>query len=151
MKKGLSLIVLIITIAVMLILLSVVVMNFNYRNTVDDASEFQIKNDFNTFEEELEIFYSSCKMDFSLAGETFEKDLVAAGENYATYDTQNMNSMSSIKSMSNITKIKDIIPAIPNNYIDRVVILNGKVTYIQSKFDDVQKSWLDDINIPSIP
>jgi Tfp pilus assembly protein PilE len=151
MKKGISLIVLVITISVMLILLTIVVSELNSNNTIDKASEMQIKNDFNTFEDELEIFYSSCKMDFSLAGQNFDSDLVSAGENYATYGIDNMNNISNIASMSNITKIKDIIPSLNDKYINKLVVLNGKVTYIESQFDNEQKLWLDSINIPSIP
>lgn len=51
-KRGVSLIVLVITIIIMIILASAIVLNFNNNNPIENASELKIKSDFVAIKEE---------------------------------------------------------------------------------------------------
>jgi Tfp pilus assembly protein PilW len=61
MKRGISLIVLVITIVVSLILLSVVVLNFSDDNIISKATEVSFKSTSKSYEDALMIYISNKK------------------------------------------------------------------------------------------
>ena len=110
MKKGISLIVLIITIIVMLILAGAVIMSIKSSGIIEKASEAAFKSDLKTYNEEYMLWLIDEEKN-NLGG--FNKELINCSET-AKYNGQN---------------IQDIIKSMKREDYDKYEIINGKLIY----------------------
>ncbi len=101
MKKGISLITLVISIIVIIILAGAIILTISKNNPIASAKEAVFKGDVSTIQEQLNIYAT-------------DQFLKTSGE----FDSNTMNGKVS-DYVSNLTK-----------YDDKIKILNGKITYI---------------------
>lgn len=131
-KRGISLIVLIITIIVMIILASVIVMSFSNSNPVGRAKEARFKSDLSGFKDE---FLATCS-DKGMSDEDFVKEDI------------NIDS-------GNYTTIKEYIPDITEQYAKKLLIKNGNLLYIgddtidsfEANYNKDEEGWAKEIGI----
>ena len=129
-KKGISLIVLIITILVVLILTSVIVMSFDNNSPIGKANEAKFKFDLTTFRDELMATHTEKSIeDFGYAKEGIN---VGAG---------------------NIGKMRLYIPDITEEYANKLLITRGNLLYINDEtseyYDEEEKNWAKTVGIQS--
>jgi hypothetical protein len=105
MKKGISLIVLVITIVISLILLSVVIVNLSNDNMTDKSSEVVFKSNLKTYQDQLELYISNKNVEYKLRGEQ--------------YDPNNDVDF----------KIETVIPSIKAEDKNDYYVYNGKLVY----------------------
>ena len=84
-KKGISLVVLIIIIVLMIVLSAIIMANISKDDLVGGASEATVKNNFRTFEEELEYF---CSKKFVLTDGKIKKATLNADINSINFNTK---------------------------------------------------------------
>lgn len=107
-KRGISLIILIVTIVISLILLSIVIFNLNNDNVTTKATEVSFKANINTFKNELELYILNKRMELISKGERLDPS------------TLNINGQD----------LGNIIPSIKNTpYISMFEIANGNLVY----------------------
>ena len=123
-KKGISLIVLVITIIVMIILASAVIITLSNSNIITKAKEAVLKTDVKSFTQELSV---------SLADKKVE------------------NPSLDIKKITetNVEEIKKYIPNFDEKYAGKIFIQNGELVYDASKVTDREKIALESIGIKS--
>lgn len=147
MKKGISLIVLVITIVISLILLSVVVLNFSDDNLISKATEVSFKSTTKAYEDALMVYISNRKMELASNGTKYNSLSLFANSTMAWDDT-NRNITVGIKS-----GIKAIIPNIKDGDIAKAPdnigfsVINGQLVYVGATTE--QQGWLDSISIAS--
>ena len=106
MKKGISLIVLIITIVVIIILATAIVVNIAQTDMIGNASEAVVKQDFKTFQDELTLYKA-------------DKYLEAKGK----YDSSTLYADETTN-----PSIYDVIPSLKNSkYAGNVCVVNGNI------------------------
>lgn len=117
MKKGISLIVLIITVLVIIILATAVIVNLAQTNIVNNANEATVKQDFKTMQEELTLYiadkYVEEKTNFDIA-------------------TINATKESEVK--------KILKSSSKSKYIKYVIIQNGEIVILDT-MQDPEKTW----------
>ncbi|MEG0281803.1 MAG: hypothetical protein RR594_00435 [Clostridia bacterium] len=119
MKKGISLIILCITIIIMLILAGVVITTFSKTNTVSKAKEAVFKQDMANMQEVLAV-----KLATMLAeGNVAESSVTALDK----------------------TSVKKYIEDLPKKYEDRVSIVKGKLCFDGEIYDEIR--WSEDMQI----
>lgn len=126
-KKGISLIVLIITILVIIILTSVIIMSFDNSNPIGRANEAKFKSDLTGFRDEL----MATHVDKSITNSDYVKEdiTVTAG---------------------NIGKMRLYIPDITEEYANKLVIIRGNLLYNNESseyYDETEKKWAIEIGI----
>lgn len=125
-SKGISLIVLVITILVILVLVGAVVLVLQKNNTLNQANEALFKNDVKTFMEELNV---------NLLNKLTENPEVNISQiNANKYSMPSI--MDYIDSMNSSTKYQEIL-----------AIENGKLVYI-GKYENERK-WAREVNVES--
>jgi type II secretory pathway pseudopilin PulG len=72
MKKGISLIILVVTIVITLILLSIVIFNLSNDNITNKASEVSFKASIKMYQEQLNSYISNKRMEYKLRGEQYD-------------------------------------------------------------------------------
>ena len=118
-KKGISLIVLIITIVVIVVLATAIIVNLAKTNVINNANEAQVKQDFKTLQEELNL-YKADKYADTLGN--FDANTLNADKYSVTYESDNGVTESDIY---------DILPSLKNSkYKNKVEIENGKLVLI---------------------
>ena len=129
-KKGISLIVLIITILVVLILTSVIVMSFDNNSPIGRANEAKFKSDLSTFRDELMATHT---------------------ENSITnvdYSKEDIN-----VDAGNIGKMRVYIPDITEEYANKLLIKRGNLLYINDEtseyYYEEEKNWAKTVGIQS--
>ena len=123
-KKGISLIVLVITIIVMIILASAIIISLSNSNIITKAKEAVLKTDVKNFAQELSV---------SLAEEKLEnKDL----------EFDNVTE-------TDVEEIKKYIPNFDEKYAGKIFIQNGELVYDLSKVTADEKVALDSIGVKS--
>jgi hypothetical protein len=139
MKKGISLIILIITIIISLILLSVVIINISNESVTQRATEVSFKSNAKTYEEQLAMYISNKKMEAISKGERYDESLLTMNGSDVYYN--------GVK----IDDIKTVIPSIKDSDIKNIenqdkgyYIKNGKLLYIG---DETQVGWLNNTSI----
>lgn len=141
MKKGLSLIMLIITIVIILILSSMVILNLNNGNLVSRASEVQFKNDLRTYQNEIAMYISSKKVKAELDGNVYYTVKLNADSSSLVYDGQ----------ASNGENIITIITTMKAEDMNKYVVSEGKLCYLPEAFPEStrkdQKTWLSELGI----
>ena len=126
-SRGISLIVLVITIIVMIILAGVVLLEFSDDNPIGDANETKFKADLSAYKDELDIYIADKRVDVARMGQTYDPtddtDLDdVTGANVATY----------------ISNFKD-------SYYATVKILDGELVYFGT--DTTEIGWATEIGI----
>lgn len=119
-KRGISLIVLIITIVVMLILVSIIVMSFSKSNPISKASEVKFKSDVKGFREELLATHASKAYD------------------NLSYKKENVNI-----SLDNYSEMKEYIEDISEKWCKKLYISKGELVY--GGTDETEKKWFEDV------
>jgi type II secretory pathway pseudopilin PulG len=141
MKKGLSLIMLIITIVIVLILSSMVILNLNNGNLVSRASEVQFKNDLRTYQNEISMYISSKKVKAEIEGNVYYSVKLNADSSTIVYDGNTIPN----------ENIVTIITTMKAEDINKYVVNEGKLCYLSQAFPDstraLQKTWLNDLGI----
>ena len=119
-RKGISLIVLVITILVMIILAGVVIVSLSKNNPVEKAKEATFKTDVSTFEGDLSFYLAN-----SLATDSTLKmeDVDAAG----------------------YSEIKKVINSFAEKYADKFEVVDGKLIYIGEDKDELV--WIGELGI----
>ena len=121
-NKGISLIVLVITIIVILILATAIIMNMLKTNIVNKAEIAVIKSDMKTFEEELEMYVSDAYID-----------------DFGEYDESILNA-DKLTSPS----VHDVIKSLENSkYKDDMIIQKGKIILSVTLDDTVREAVKD--------
>ncbi len=123
MKKGISLIVLVITIIVIIILAGAIILNLTNNNPIDTANKSVFQNDVKSFQEELTLRVLKEKTDINN-----EREKITTTD----YD-----------------EIRGYIPSFKEKYRDKLYIFEDEVVY-SNNVDDKEKDWLKAINIKSI-
>lgn len=119
-KKGISLIVLIITIIVVIILTAVVILTLSKNNPIDSAKEARFKEDVRTFQDELALAVSK---EYANAGGHRDEKITT----------------------SDFEKIKEYIPSFSEKYKDKFVIEDDELKY--TNVADQEKEWCDSLYI----
>ena len=123
-KKGISLIVLVITIIVMIILASAVIISLSNSNIITKAKEAVLKTDVKNFAGELSVSLAEQKLN--------NKDL-EFGDVTET----------------DVEEIKKYIPNFDEKYAGKIFIQNGELVYDASKVTANEKAALESIGIKS--
>ena len=123
-KKGISLIVLVITIIVMLILASAVIISLSNSNIINKAKEAVTKTDIKNFEQELSI---------SLADKKLED------RNFNMHDVNE----------TDIDNLQEYIPSLDSKYGGKIAIKNGELVYVNYNVTEEEKEALESIGITS--
>ena len=118
-NKGISLIVLIITIVVIIVLATAIIVTLARTNVIDNANIAQIKQDFKSLQEELNVFKADKYAD--LLG-SFDGDTLNADKDFVEYESDE----------EVIEKdIYDVLPSLKRTkYKDKVKIENGILVLI---------------------
>lgn len=129
-KKGISLIVLMITIIVIIILASVIVITFSTNNPIGMANEAKFKSDLSGFRDELMATHTDKS--------TSDPDYVAEDVNVDVGDYK---------------KMKMYIPDITKEYADKLLIKKGKLLYIgddtSENYNEQEEKYAKEIGIQS--
>ena len=114
-KRGISLIVLVITIIIMIILASVVILSLTGSGIIYKAKQSQFNNDIKEFESEYLIWANQILLN---------NPSIDLSKVYATE-----NGVIGLEGISGVNNITDIITSLKNDskYADKIIILNGKV------------------------
>ena len=119
-RKGISLIVLVITILVMIILAGVVVVSLQKNNPIEKAKEANFKTDVSSFASELGV---------GLSNSLVENSSVKPEEIFA----------------NKFVDMKKYINSFSKKYENKLVIINGKLIYIGG--DSKEKKWSEECGI----
>ena len=131
-RKGISLIVLVITILVMIILAGVVVVSLQKNNPIEKAKEARFKEDLSAIGSELELFYIN---EVSLNSE-FNKETMHADRGKCEYNTSN----------GTVKNIYEVIPSLKNSkYKNQIEIIQGNLFYRTP--DKKEIPWLRELGI----
>ena len=122
-RKGISLIVLVITILVMIILAGVVVVSLSKNNPIEKAKEATFKQDMASFRDELSVYIAN--------GQIINDSVKLDDYNANTYD-----------------EIKKIINSFMQKYNKKVVIISGELVYAGQ--DTLEEKWAEEIGMPII-
>ncbi|MEG2485068.1 MAG: hypothetical protein RSB51_06310, partial [Clostridia bacterium] len=121
-KRGMSLIVLVITILVMIILAGVVVVSLTKNNPIGKAGEALFKSDVGSFKDELNL---SVVNELAKSSTLQKTDINESGKDMLKY-----------------------IPSMTDKYIDKLEIVDAELVFIGDK--ESEKEWADNIGLPSV-
>ena len=132
-RKGISLIVLVITILVMLILSGVVIVSLSKNNPVEKAKEATFKTDMQTFLDDLSLFFVNKISEDS----TFDKTSLIADSKTCVYNTQKVG---------NENNIGDIISGVKNGkYANKIEVVQGSLYFVEPS--KTEQKWLLEMGI----
>ena len=138
-KKGISLIVLIITCVVIIILGTAIIVNLAQTNMIDKANQSVVMQDFKTMQEELNLYLSD-KFVETLG--KFDKQQLSANANSITYTGE--GSVED-KNGDGVTNIYDILTSLERSkYKKYVTILEGEIA-LSDQLDDQIKQWAEEV------
>jgi hypothetical protein len=141
MKKGISLITLIITIVVILILAGIIILTLANTDLFKGARKAIFINDVASFVDELEMYKAGQYA--SKLGE-YEPNSLQGDEGTLRYTGQPNTEEERAKTMyTAIPTLKDI-----KKYAGKFVIKDGKLVYL-GKLDDDENDWADEIGVPT--
>lgn len=130
-KRGISLIVLIVTIIVMLILSSTIILSLLRTSVIGQANEAKFKSDMDAFNSELTMYLSQKYVD-----------------SLGAFDGKNFYA-----SLTTNPKITDIIPSMVDKkngnllYEDMLEIRNGEIALSSVIDDEIVLGWAKDLNV----
>ena len=113
-RKGISLIVLVITILVMIILAGVVVVSLSKNNPIEKAKEATFKQDMASFRDELSVYIAN------------------------TISLDDDKKLSSINA-SSYSDIKKMISSFTRKYVNKIIVANGEVVFVGDK--EEERKW----------
>lgn len=126
-KRGISLIVLVITIIIMIILAGAILLNLAEDNPIDDANETKFKADITAYRDELGVYISDKQIEAARSGQTYYPE-----------DDAELANLQGVAIVDKISGFKDI-------YYDKLEIRTGVLTYIGTSVDE--KSWAKELGI----
>lgn len=126
-NKGISLIVLIITIIIILILAGTVILSLAQNNAIDKAREAKFKTDVDAFKNDLQLWISN--------------EYLTKPKNFNSKDVNADNTTNGYENK----KITDIITSMNNEYASKFIIKEGQLIYIGS--DANEKDWMNDMGV----
>ena len=132
-RKGISLIVLIITIVVIIILATAIILNIANTNVIDNSKAAVFKSDVTNMKDELSMYISDEYV--GTLGE-YESNKLQATEDGIWYG--------SIQQEGNIT---DIIKSMDEKYVGKLFIQDGKLVANKMAITVEEEKWLEDIGI----
>jgi type II secretory pathway pseudopilin PulG len=151
MKKGISLIVLVITIVISLILLTVAIMSFSQSDMTGKVTEVSFKSTARAYQDTLMIYISNRKMDLASSGKKYDSSTLNANDLTAWDNTEDeiiINSRVGIKAI--IPNIKNSDIALGSNGIG-FSVKAGKLVY-NNVGGSIDSSWLEILDIEdSVP
>lgn len=125
-KKGISLVVLVITVIIMAILLGAVILEISDSGVETKAEEAAFKQTVSSFKDELDLYLNQQKLDSASNGKFFQIS------NF-TMDSSNTKNI--------------ITSSIGTNFENKLEIKNGKLKLIEgSDFSEEEKRWFDEVN-----
>lgn len=133
-KRGISLIVLIITVVVMLIIAGAIILTLNKNNPTESARESKFKTDADALKSDLSLYISA---QYTESKGAFLPDTLYATK---TAMKQNWNTPAD-------ATIMNVIPSMTDRYINTFEIQKGALVYIAS--DDDEKAWAKELGIQS--
>jgi Tfp pilus assembly protein PilE len=129
MKRGISLIVLVITIIVIIILAGAVILSLSQNNPIVQATEAAFKSDLQEYKNELTLYLAS---EYSKKLGNLDTTTISASKTTGNYDGGKI--------------IKQIITSMTDADTSNYIINKGKLVYIGSDIN--KKAWAKDIVIP---
>lgn len=135
-KRGISLILLIITAIVMLIIVAAVMLELNDNNPVNEAYESTFKTNVRNMYEELNMYISDKSSE--TFGE-FEPSRLSADFESVTYTGRGVEIAE-----ENITEIITVLNQLPD-YKDKISIVNGKLTLDTTQFSKEEVNWAREV------
>ena len=135
-KRGISLIVLAITIVIITILAVAVILSFNSNNPIDNAYEATFKSNIRNMYEELNVYFSD--LDNESYGE-FDPSKFSADFSSVSYTGRGVEIEE-----KNITEIITVLNQLPD-YRDAVFIIDGKLTLDSTRFSEEQMNWAREV------
>lgn len=130
--KGISLVVLVITILVVIILATAVIISIVNNNPINTANEAVFKSDLTSFQNELEV-YKTNQYASNLGG--YNSDTLQANLTYVEENGQ----------VDTTRTILNILPSLGTKYKNKVEIVNGKLVFIGSA--DIEKEWAGNVGV----
>lgn len=137
-KKGISLIVLIVTIIIMIILATVVILNLKDENISEKALKTTFKNDLSNFVEELDVTIASKRLEASARGETYDPAVYGSDLRHVEVTDPN-----------DLEEMKKYIPSFNKKYAFKLVIHRGKIAYVGGEPEEAE--WAAELGIYGIP
>lgn len=135
-KRGISLIVLIITGVIMVIIAAVVILEFTDNDPIQEAYEATFKSNVRNMYEELNLYFSD--KDSESFGE-FESSRFSADFSSVTYTGRGVEITE-----NDITEIITVLKQLPD-FKDCVSVVNGKLTLDSTKFTEEQMIWAQEV------
>lgn len=126
-KKGISLILLVITIIIMIILAGAIVLDLTENNPIGDATETKFKTDLVAYRDELDVYISDKKVDAARSGLTYDPE-----------DDTELDDLSGASMLSVLTNYKD-------EYDTKLAIKNGKLVYVGEVEREI--NWTKEVGI----
>ncbi len=126
-NKGVSMIVLIITIIVVLILATTAILTLKDENSINKAKEVVLRDDILTFKNDLEAYIDNKR---------FES--ISMGQFYSPENDSNLDEVTEYQS------VKEIIPSMLQEYKDIFGIINGKFAYVGTEQLDEKTAQIMD-------
>ena len=132
-KKGISLIVLLITIIVMLILASAVVLYSLNNRSVDNANKVKIKSDIAAILDDYNNYNYKTLLSNASTAEGFDKTLLSADSEDVSYNGETLKGK----------KISDILPSIKGTEYEEKVYIKEGIIYIDGKdYSEEEIGWM---------
>ena len=129
-KSGISLVVLIITIAVFLILTGIILLNIFNDNLVDKADMAVLRQDILSYQTELQAYIDNKRI-----------DAISEGTYYSSSDD------SLLQDSTDYSNIKKVIPSFSDKYNGVLAIKDGKLYYNLSTNDENILDVLNDLKV----
>ena len=131
-KRGMSLIVLIVTITVIIILAAVVILTLSKNNPIESAKEASFKEDVRAFQDELAMFVAK---DYTSKGGQRDNKINA---NKYVVDSELADYEKSVYKY---------IPSFSKKYEGKFIIINDELAYTEDNVTEKEKEWCDSLNI----
>ena len=135
-KKGISLIVLIITIVVIIILATAIIVNIANTNVIDNSQAAVFKSDVAAMQEELSMYIAD---EYTDALGKYDSRKLQATEDGIWYGSTQQEGT-----------ITDIIKSMNKKYVGKLFIQDGKLVANKMNVTVEEEKWLEDIGVTSI-
>ncbi|MEG0872550.1 MAG: hypothetical protein RSE00_01015 [Clostridia bacterium] len=134
-KKGISLIVLIVTIVVMIIITGAIILSVTEENPIDDANETRFKTDVTTYRDELLLHIEDKRTQQARSGNTY----------YAEEDPELVLLTGRTASDGTPGKISTVLGNFKDRYKDKLEIRKGVLLYVGKS--DQEASWAQEVGV----
>ncbi|MCX8075300.1 MAG: hypothetical protein N2749_06940, partial [Clostridia bacterium] len=136
-RKGISLIVLVITMLVLIVVAMAIITTINQKNPIDNAKEAVFKKDLKNIEMDLSLYHTN---QYAETLGRYQEQSLQADKDSVEYNGQVYTDKT----------IKDIIPSLKNTtkYDDLLEIVNGNLVY--TGINKNEKEWSEEVMIEAI-